>query len=240
MQYEQRPDGLHPLPKPSIDTGAGLERLLVILQKVTSVFEIDEMARLIDKASEIAKVSYGKDPQKDLSLRILAEHARAMTFLISDGVFPSNEDRGYVLRRIMRRAIRHAHLLGVERVACPEMVDEVVAMMHTEYPDLGRQSPLRAGGGRARRRTISQHTLARHGDIDRRAESAQSRRHPSRRHSLPDARHLRLSSGARARSCRRTRHISGCGGFQRRNGAAKRTRPPGQARKNSRQRRPVG
>ena len=136
MQYEQRPDGLHPLPKPSIDTGAGLERLLVILQKVTSVFEIDEMARLIDKASEIAKVSYGKDPQKDLSLRILAEHARAMTFLISDGVFPSNEDRGYVLRRIMRRAIRHAHLLGVERVACPEMVDEVVAMMHTEYPDL--------------------------------------------------------------------------------------------------------
>ena len=136
MQFEQRPDGIHSLPKPSIDTGAGLERLLVILQKVTSVFEIDEMARLIDKASEIAKTSYGKDPQKDLSLRILAEHARAMTFLISDGVFPSNEDRGYVLRRIMRRAIRHAHLLGVERVACPEMVDEVVAMMHTEYPDL--------------------------------------------------------------------------------------------------------
>ena len=136
MQSEQRPDGLHPLPKPSIDTGAGLERLLVILQKATSVFEIDEMARLIDKASEIAKTSYGKDPQKDLSLRILAEHARAMTFLISDGVFPSNEDRGYVLRRIMRRAIRHAHLLGVERVACPEMVDEVVAMMNSEYPDL--------------------------------------------------------------------------------------------------------
>ena len=136
MQSEQRPDGLHSLPKPSIDTGAGLERLLVILQKVTSVFEIDEMARLIDKASEIAKTSYGKDPQKDLSLRILAEHARAMTFLISDGVFPSNEDRGYVLRRIMRRAIRHAHMLGVQRVACPEMVDEVVAMMNSEYPDL--------------------------------------------------------------------------------------------------------
>ena len=136
MQSEQRPDGLRSLPKPSIDTGAGLERLLVILQKVTSVFEIDEMARLIDKASEIAKTSYGKDPQKDLSLRILAEHARAMTFLISDGVFPSNEDRGYVLRRIMRRAIRHAHMLGVQRVACPEMVDEVVAMMNSEYPDL--------------------------------------------------------------------------------------------------------
>ena len=136
MQSEQRPDGLHPLPKPSIDTGAGLERLLVILQKVTSVFEIDEMARLVEKASEIADAPYGKDPQKDLSLRIMAEHARAMTFLISDGVFPSNEDRGYVLRRIMRRAIRHAHLLGVKRVACPEMVDEVVAMMTSEYPDL--------------------------------------------------------------------------------------------------------
>ena len=137
MQSEQRPDGLHPLPKPSIDTGAGLERLLVILQKVTSVFEIDEMARLVDKASEITAIPYGKDPQKDISLRIMAEHARAMTFLITDGVFPSNEDRGYVLRRIMRRAIRHAHLLGVERVACPEMVDEVVAMMNSEYPDLG-------------------------------------------------------------------------------------------------------
>ena len=136
MQSEQRPDGLHPLPKPSIDTGAGLERLLVILQKVTSVFEIDEMARLVEKAAEIAGIPYGKDPKSDLSLRIMAEHARAMTFLISDGVFPSNEDRGYVLRRIMRRAVRHAHLLGVERVACPEMADEVVAMMASEYPDL--------------------------------------------------------------------------------------------------------
>ena len=136
MQSEQRQDGLHPLPKPSIDTGAGLERLLVILRKVASVFEIDEMARLVERAAEIAGTPYGKDPRSDLSLRIMAEHARAMTFLISDGVFPSNEDRGYVLRRIMRRAVRHAHLLGVERVACPEMVDEVVAMMASEYPDL--------------------------------------------------------------------------------------------------------
>lgn len=136
MQSQQSPEGLHPLPKPSIDTGAGLERLLVILQKVTSVFEIDEMARLVEKAAEIAGTPYGKDPSKDLSLRIMAEHARAMTFLISDGVFPSNEDRGYVLRRIMRRAIRHAHLLGIERAACPEMLDEVVAMMASEYPDL--------------------------------------------------------------------------------------------------------
>ena len=137
MQYERQPDGeLVPLPKPSIDTGFGLERNLAVLQGVDSVFDTDELARLIARAAELTGTDYGATPARDVSLRILAEHARTMTFLISDGVFPSNEDRGYVLRRIMRRAVRHAYLLGVEDVVTPALVDEVVAVMGDDYPDL--------------------------------------------------------------------------------------------------------
>ncbi|MGH1489633.1 MAG: alanine--tRNA ligase-related protein, partial [Acidimicrobiales bacterium] len=111
MQFETDEDGnSHPLPKPSIDTGAGLERILMILQNKKTVFEIDEMADLITAAEQITGYTLGQDDNSDLALRVLAEHARTMAFLISDGVFPSNEDRGFVLRRIMRRAIRFAYL----------------------------------------------------------------------------------------------------------------------------------
>ena len=137
MQYEQHEDGSRtPLPKPSIDTGAGLERILAVLQGVDSVFDTDELKRLIEKASELSGVPYGEDERRDISLRILAEHARTMTFLVSDGVIPSNEDRGYVLRRIIRRAVRHAYLLGVEEVITPRLVDECVAIMVGDYPEL--------------------------------------------------------------------------------------------------------
>ncbi len=137
MQFEQQVDGsMAPLPKPSIDTGAGLERVLTLLQGVNSVFEIDEMARLVDKASELSGVRLGTSDASDVSLRILAEHARTMTFLIGDGVFPSNSERGFVLRRIMRRAIRHAYLLGVDSVVTPLLVDEVTDIMGHDYPEL--------------------------------------------------------------------------------------------------------
>ena len=137
MQFETDEAGQsRPLPRPSIDTGAGLERILAVLQGVDSVFEIDEMARLITAAEEATGYRYGGDERSNLSLRILAEHARTMTFLISDGVFPSNEDRGYVLRRIMRRAIRHAYLLGVEDLVTPRLVDAVVEIMGDDYPQL--------------------------------------------------------------------------------------------------------
>ncbi|OWY59714.1 alanine--tRNA ligase, partial [cyanobacterium TDX16] len=120
MQYEQRSDGeMVPLPKPSIDTGMGLERVLSVLQGVDSVFDTDEFVTLLASASEVTGVAYGEDERRDVSLRILAEHARTVTFLVSDGVFPSNEDRGYVLRRILRRAVRHAYLLGVEQPVLP-------------------------------------------------------------------------------------------------------------------------
>ncbi|MXZ79607.1 MAG: alanine--tRNA ligase [Acidimicrobiia bacterium] len=136
MQYDQRPDGQVPLPKPSIDTGAGLERILTLIQGVESVFDIDEMAELVGEASTVTGAKLGAAEHSDVTLRILAEHARTMTFLISDGVFPSNEDRGYVLRRIMRRAIRRAYLLGVTDVVTPQLVDKVVDIMGTDYPDI--------------------------------------------------------------------------------------------------------
>jgi len=137
MQYETKEDGEKILlPAPSIDTGAGLERILTLLQGVDSVFEIDEMKRLVDKACDLSGVVYGDDEARDVSVRILAEHSRAMTFLISDGVFPNNEGRGYVLRRIMRRAIRHAYLLGVDELITPTLVDEVVDIMGPDYPEI--------------------------------------------------------------------------------------------------------
>ncbi|MCP5025166.1 MAG: alanine--tRNA ligase [Actinomycetia bacterium] len=137
MQYETDESGESKrLPKPSIDTGAGLERILSVLQGVDSVFEIDEMKRLLATAEQATGVAYGADERSDFSLRVLAEHARTMTFLITDGVFPSNEDRGYVLRRIMRRAIRHAYLLGVNDIVTPALVDTVVEIMGPDYPDL--------------------------------------------------------------------------------------------------------
>ncbi len=137
MQFETDENGNSTsLPKPSIDTGAGLERILSVLQGKDSVFEIDEMERLIDAASAVTGYSIGADADSDLALRVLAEHARTMTFLISDGVFPSNEDRGYVLRRIMRRAVRFAYLLGVDSLVTPTLVDAVVDIMGVDYPQL--------------------------------------------------------------------------------------------------------
>ena len=137
MQFETDAEGNStPLPKPSIDTGAGLERILSVLQNKDSVFEIDEIARLVDTAAKITGYGLGANDESDLALRVLAEHARTMTFLISDGVFPSNEDRGYVLRRIMRRAIRFAYLLGVTDLVTPPLADAVVEIMGADYPQL--------------------------------------------------------------------------------------------------------
>jgi alanyl-tRNA synthetase len=137
MQFEQLADGsMVPLPKPSIDTGAGLERILSVLQNVDSVWDTDEFQQLLTVASRLAGRTYGADERADVSMRILADHARSTTFLVNDGVFPSNEDRGYVLRRIMRRAIRHAYLLGIDELVLPVLVDAVVDTMGADYPSL--------------------------------------------------------------------------------------------------------
>ena len=139
MQYDQQADGSRiPLPKPSIDTGAGLERVLVARHDLDSVFDIDEFVALLAVAQEASGKVFGKDPATDVSLRILVEHARATSFLVSDGVFPSNEGRGYVLRRILRRAVRHAYMLGLNDLIMPTLVDGVVSVMKDSYPELER------------------------------------------------------------------------------------------------------
>ena len=139
MQFEQHDDGsMTELPAPSIDTGAGLERILSVLGGVDSVWETDEFDRLLTRIGELSGIPHGSGDRTDVSQRILADHARSSTFMISDGVFPSNEDRGYVLRRIIRRAVRHAWLLGVEDQVMPELVDAVVGIMGPDYPELVR------------------------------------------------------------------------------------------------------
>src|SRR5439155_8814582 len=140
MQYNRDDDGvLHDLPQRNIDTGAGLERILALLQGTQSVFETDVLRRILSVAEATTGVGYGSDERSDVSLRILADHGRAMTFLMADGVLPGNEGRGYVLKRMIRRAVRHARLLGLERDITGPLVDATVETMGDAYPELVRQ-----------------------------------------------------------------------------------------------------
>jgi alanyl-tRNA synthetase len=137
MQFNRDASGkLNPLPRPSVDTGAGLERLAAVLQGVISNFDTDLFKPLIHKAEEYVPARYGKDLKLDPSFRIVADHARATTFLIADGVMPSNEGRGYVLRKIMRRGMRHARLLGPDKPFFTDMVLAVRELTAYAYPEL--------------------------------------------------------------------------------------------------------
>jgi alanyl-tRNA synthetase len=144
--YDRQASGeLVPLPKPGIDTGAGFERMLTILQGARSVWETDVLRPLVARAEALTGRTYGDDAEADVALRVLADHARTMSFMISDGVFPSNEDRGYVLRRIIRRAVLRANLLGTSRPVCPGMVEAVVDVMGDAYPDLAKNADFVSG-----------------------------------------------------------------------------------------------
>ncbi len=135
--FNRLEDGsLEALPSRNIDTGAGLERVLPVLQGTSSVFDTDVLRRLIANGEELTGATYGDDAETDVSLRILADHARAMTFLLGDGVMPSSEERGYVLRRIIRRAARHAQRAGAQEGVLPSMAATVAATMHAGYPEL--------------------------------------------------------------------------------------------------------
>lgn len=136
MQYDRQPDGeLKPLPKPSVDTGMGLERIAAVKQGVHSNYEIDLFQALLEKAAELT----GTKDLEEKSLRVIADHIRSSAFLISDGVIPSNEGRGYVLRRIIRRALRHGHKLGQDQVFFHKLVDELANQMGEAYPELREQ-----------------------------------------------------------------------------------------------------
>ena len=151
MQFDQTADGrFNPLPKPSIDTGAGLERVTAVLQGVISNYDTDLFVPLIKRAAGLTGVSVSEEMKREdveekhhqaASLRVIADHARAATFLISDGVLPSNEGRGYVLRKIMRRGIRHGRLLGSTKPFLCEMVHAVRDLMKDEYPELVESAP---------------------------------------------------------------------------------------------------
>jgi alanyl-tRNA synthetase len=151
MQFDRQADGtLVPLPKPSVDTGAGLERIAAVMQGVTNNFHTDLFRPLISKVEEVVGVQYpyrpgvglgtafGKDGKEidPASFRVLADHARAVGFLLADGVFPSNDGRGYVLRRILRRAVRHAWLLGRREPTLVHVVDTLIDTMRDLYPEL--------------------------------------------------------------------------------------------------------
>ena len=137
MQYNRDATGkLTPLPKPSIDTGMGLERLSSVCQKVKSNFETDLFQPIIKQIAVLAGVAYHKDEQTDISYQVCADHLRAMTYLISDGVLPSNEGRGYVLRRIIRRASRYGRLIGITKPFLYRLTGAVVDVMREAYPEL--------------------------------------------------------------------------------------------------------
>src|SRR5262249_40184325 len=137
MQFDRNDKGhLSPLPKPSIDTGMGLERTAAVLQGKVSNYDSDLLRPIIDRAGEILKVAYGSSATPDISLRIIADHIRATTFLISDGVIPSNEGRGYVLRKIMRRGIRQGTLVGFKGPFLYQLSGFVAELMKEAYPEL--------------------------------------------------------------------------------------------------------
>jgi alanyl-tRNA synthetase len=140
MQFDRDASGaLTPLPRPCVDTGAGLERVATILQGKTWTYDTDAFQPILAKAQQLAGVRYGASPEQDVSLRVVADHARSVAFLIGDGVLPSNEGRGYVLRRILRRAARHGVLLGLERPFLHQVCDTVIDEMQGAYPSLAER-----------------------------------------------------------------------------------------------------
>ena len=142
MQYNRDADGsMKPLPKPSIDTGMGLERLAAVVQGVKNNYDTDLLRTIITAAEEISRKTYGDNEEHDVSLRVLADHSRATTFLIADGVLPANEGRGYVLRRIMRRAARHGKLLGINQPFLWRLAESVATQMQDTYPELAESLP---------------------------------------------------------------------------------------------------
>ena len=120
----------------NIDTGMGLERLAVALQDVESIFEVDTIKALLDKVAELAHTSYKEDEKKDVSLRLITDHIRSCTFMISDGIMPSNEGRGYVLRRLLRRAARHGRMLGIKDTFLANLANKVIELSKDGYPEL--------------------------------------------------------------------------------------------------------
>ncbi len=142
-QFNNMGDGTYTeLENKNIDTGMGLERLACVIQGVDNMFEVDTIRNILDRVCEIANVTYGKDVKNDISIRAITDHARASTFMICDGVIPSNEGRGYVLRRLIRRAARHGKLLGIDKPFLQDLCDVVICENKAGYPELVEKESL--------------------------------------------------------------------------------------------------
>ena len=139
-QFNNMGDGTYTeLAQKNIDTGMGLERLACVMQGVDNLFEVDTVRKILDTVCKIAGKEYGKDAKNDISIRVVTDHIRSATFMISDGVIPSNEGRGYVLRRILRRACRHGKLLGINRSFLPELCEVAIGESKDAYPELAEK-----------------------------------------------------------------------------------------------------
>ena len=167
------------LEKKGVDTGSGLERVAVVLQDAGSAFETDLFTPLLEAAQRLTGKRYGEDERTDVSLRILAEHGRATTFLMADGVVPSNEGRGYVLRRMLRRLVSHARRLGVEGDVTPALVEQTVDLMGDVYPELSERQPFILQVARSEEehfaRTLRQGLVLFEGEVDRVKASGSTR-----------------------------------------------------------------
>ncbi|MDY4129162.1 alanine--tRNA ligase [Peptostreptococcus porci] len=136
-QFDRQEDGTYQdLEHKNIDTGMGLERIGCVMQDVDTIFEVDTIQQILNKVTEIAGKKYGEDPSNDKSIRIITDHIRSVSFMVGDGILPSNEGRGYVLRRLLRRAARHGKLLGIDRPFLQELMEEVAKTSGEAYPEL--------------------------------------------------------------------------------------------------------
>ncbi|MBZ4662450.1 MAG: alaS [Caloramator sp.] len=136
-QFNKEEDGTYSrLENPNIDTGMGLERIATIMQGVDSIFEVDTIKAILDKVCQVANYKYNSDDKKDVSIRVITDHIRSVTFMVSDGILPSNEGRGYVLRRLLRRAARHGKLLGIDNAFLYDICDVVIENSKAAYPEL--------------------------------------------------------------------------------------------------------
>ncbi|MGI6540362.1 MAG: alanine--tRNA ligase [Bacillota bacterium] len=139
IQYHKDEDGNYtPLERPGIDTGMGLERVAAVLQGAETIFDTDETRAVRDRAAQLACVEYGADHQSDVAIRVITDHVRAAAFMVADGIFPTNEGRGYVLRRLLRRAARYGRLVGIDGSFLPQVADTVIDVMAAPYPELAR------------------------------------------------------------------------------------------------------
>ena len=224
MQFEQHADGSRSdLPRPSIDTGMGLERVAAVLQGEHDNYETDTFRALIAASESLTGVA--AEGENRASHRVIADHLRSTSFLLADGVLPSNEGRGYVLRRIMRRAMRHAHLLGAKEPLMHRLVPALVTEMGQAYPELGRAQPL-IEETLGREEVQFRRTLVERIEAARRGDPGHGRgRRAAGRNRVQALRHLRLSLRPDRGRAARARHRRRPGRLRRGDGAAEGARP---------------